>query len=436
MDMTTVNTNNVKRQPINVSVKTPNFWALRRAKKRLPINNHTRALAEAHSASVPTYNGLRSQFQQRPVKWPTTIWREGGHFSQVAGLIPKATNVPTELELEQILNNRLLAKVRDTPIDLGVALGEYRETANFIASAMLKTVQAARAAKRGNLSEMTKIIAGRHKGSNLTRNNKLHDSERKMLDVIHRDTNRWSAVPLSAGGTLLALNYGLKPLVSDVMGASEYLSEVYNSDRKSEFHFRTRFPEQNVTFFTTSSDKQVGEDYAFKISGNAYARAVIDNPILYELDKLGLLNPISTGYELVPFSFVVDWFIPIGEWLRQFQEPKGLKFMEGYRTVKLTDGTLNQWTKRPTPAPGWNTSARGTEFYKKRVKLTSFPDYTLRPTSLESYRRRIANGSALLSQFLFKEDVPVGKPTRKDFRQLEPLGVNRSQFRRVQKLYR
>lgn len=32
--------------------------------------------------------------------------------------------------------------------------------------------------------------------------------------------------------------------------------------------------------------------------------------------RLGLKDPLSIAWELVPYSFVADWFIPIGAWLQ------------------------------------------------------------------------------------------------------------------------
>lgn len=36
------------------------------------------------------------------------------------------------------------------------------------------------------------------------------------------------------------------------------------------------------------------------------------------LQILGFNNPLRTIWELTPFSFVIDWFIPIGDFLEQF----------------------------------------------------------------------------------------------------------------------
>ena len=40
-------------------------------------------------------------------------------------------------------------------------------------------------------------------------------------------------------------------------------------------------------------------------------------------------NPLLTAWELVPYSFVVDWFIPIGDFLSQFSASHGLQYVSG-----------------------------------------------------------------------------------------------------------
>jgi hypothetical protein len=41
----------------------------------------------------------------------------------------------------------------------------------------------------------------------------------------------------------------------------------------------------------------------------------LSSPHLSELQQLGLTNPALVAWELVPFSFVFDWFIQVGDWL-------------------------------------------------------------------------------------------------------------------------
>jgi hypothetical protein len=50
---------------------------------------------------------------------------------------------------------------------------------------------------------------------------------------------------------------------------------------------------------------------------------------LRSLNQLGLLNPWGLAWDLVPFSFCVDWVLPIGPVLYALTAPAGLIFVDG-----------------------------------------------------------------------------------------------------------
>lgn len=47
-------------------------------------------------------------------------------------------------------------------------------------------------------------------------------------------------------------------------------------------------------------------------------------------------NPLLTAWEVVPYSFVLDWFLPIGDFLAQASSMQGLEFVGGYTSIKST----------------------------------------------------------------------------------------------------
>lgn len=50
---------------------------------------------------------------------------------------------------------------------------------------------------------------------------------------------------------------------------------------------------------------------------------------LAKLGQLGLINPFEVAWALVPFSFVIDWFLPIGNLLQASTATIGTTFVDG-----------------------------------------------------------------------------------------------------------
>ena len=72
--------------------------------------------------------------------------------------------------------------------------------------------------------------------------------------------------------------------------------------------------------------------------------------------QLGLADPATVVWELIPYSFVVDWFIPIGSYLEnlnqiptlngRFLTIKSTRF-EGSNNGQMIQPPFNKWQKVP-----------------------------------------------------------------------------------------
>lgn len=66
-------------------------------------------------------------------------------------------------------------------------------------------------------------------------------------------------------------------------------------------------------------------------------RVKVDNPSLFELNRLGLVNPAVTALEVIPFSWLYGWFGNLQQVLSQYTDFVGLT---------LKDATVSTKTKR------------------------------------------------------------------------------------------
>jgi len=277
------------------------------------------------------------------------------------------------------LQNALLRKCRNREIDLGVSLGEYRETSKFISDAMVKTARSYRQLRRGNLAQALQTLG-------------LHGP--KANEIAASTSNAW-----------LGYTYGLKPLLNDVYAAADILHKRYGPAKADVQHVVS---EARVTFPKRVSERLLSQHVSAEWVGIVKCQGVVryytDNPLLSQLDAIGVLNPASVAWELVPFSFVVDWFVPIGSWIQNVVPPQGVSFVSGHLSYKATGFARYVIAIPPNPLNngdiGLNCQAETVEFLKERIILSNFPRYSFVVPDLSLSQGQIASGIALLYQQL------------------------------------
>jgi hypothetical protein len=137
----------------------------------------------------------------------------------------------------------------------------------------------------------------------------------------------------------------------------------------------------------------------------------VNYPEMPSYTALGLTNPALLAWELVPFSFVLDWLLPIGDWLSSLDATVGLQFSDGSMSVKK-DITQTYQTRRVTVQNGtytWGTYSNREECFDvssskverlERTKLTSFPAVAFPPFKNPASLMHLATSMALLRKAL------------------------------------
>ena len=160
--------------------------------------------------------------------------------------------------------------------------------------------------------------------------------------------------------------FGWRPLVNDVMGALDVWD---NKDFT---------PRITVTRKCRNTAHGSYQRYGYNWSGSYHTYACtkiwaqVDDTWTRNGHRLGLDDPLWILWDLVPWSFVVDWVLPIGSVLEGLNAGAGLTFKAGY-TSWYTEGEITIYRDSPPGASGSPGGGKITgRKYQRRV-MPGFP---------------------------------------------------------------
>lgn len=203
--------------------------------------------------------------------------------------------------------DQLKGKVYDTA-GLGVDCVEYRQSLNMISRTCSTLVKAFKQVKHGNF---------------------IGASQTLRTHVVPKNVSTRK----SAANNWLEYHFGWAPLVSDVYDSVE----VLNNPIKAYTKVKGRGSESYSESYSQMRLGAVVEDYVFSsqyhVQMGCFVKS-IDNPTVHALDQFGILNPLSLVWETVPFSFLVDWFVNVGDMLESLSDYAGMT-LGGQYTSRL-----------------------------------------------------------------------------------------------------
>lgn len=247
-----------------------------------------------------------------------------------------------------------------------------------------RITDAYRALRRGDISGYSRAIPlrERHKQSLLRRG---------PMDIRSSAPSIW-----------LESQYGWLPLLGDIhTGITNFHSRVESGYR--------------IRAVGTGRQVEVRPRYLYGDTGivrtyeTQYTRHRVKYIIDYEVDhsrlanmqSWGITNPLLLAWELLPYSFVVDWFYPVGDWLSQVGYQLGLYFSRGMRSG-ITNRTYSRVYKPVPIAPPTVRTVNGSDIVDdtlwRREVLYTFPNPGKPVVDRDGLRgKRIANALALLA---------------------------------------
>lgn len=300
-------------------------------------------------------------------------WMEDGSFDQQFGQPP--FEVPGWGDVSQNTINRTvvkaLLKARDQKINAALAIAEMNKSIETISSRFTKLYQGYRQARKGNFRAAAVALGVDKKGK--------------------KSASSW-----------LELQYGWLPLLSDIHGAYE---EIQKRKREHGFVFKVEANGSEVDnrFQPLSDDRTSGS-----LSSKVVRRVKIvlwyqvDYDYLVQASDLGLTNPMEIAWELTPWSFVLDWAIPIGDVLGAMTAASGLTYKGGTRTLSTRGELVGNRRFKSFSADGYNNKCEGeancsvSRFKMRREILHSSP------IPLPHVKNPVSTGHALNAMALLR----------------------------------
>ena len=196
----------------------------------------------------------------------------------------------------------------------------------------------------------------------------------------------------------LALVYGWVPLLEDVFSGAEALASMSPEVTTSSTKSISVSKKKTVTQKDYRSEREITivKYLTVPITSTRAGRKGLDT----SSTSSKLIDPLQVAWERVPYSFVVDWFVPYGDYLAAVDISNTYitgPVCQGVKTTDKSHGldyTINGPT-RDTVYKGNNWKHKGVTFVRSNSSISAqLP--VLKPIDKIFSMRHILNGVALL----------------------------------------
>lgn len=126
---------------------------------------------------------------------------------------------------------------------------------------------------------------------------------------------------------------GWAPAIGDIYNALDILQREFPTD-----HVSTTVTYRREWEFSSGTSPESG--YYYKRIGigtgshGCYADVEVTNYNLFLLDQMGLINPALTAFQIIPLSFILNWFINVEQVLGALTDFAGLSFSQTGTAVR------------------------------------------------------------------------------------------------------
>lgn len=240
--------------------------------------------------------------------------------------------------------NKAYSRFKDKALgdssQLGVAAAEARQSFGMIADRSLGLYHAYKDLRKGKFRQALKRLS---------------------VEPKRKHRNKIRSAAHEASGLWLEYWFGWSASVNDIFTACSQLSDPLPSNRFSGSSRLTIGGKKYTSVYRNEVEKGL---YRCKTGGTV----VLVNPNLFLASQLGLVNPLAIAWELVPFSFVVDWFVDVGSYIEGYSDFVGTDILDSYRSFTYKTQRDGYSSTTPQHIEGRGVSFRYYETWTARYQ--------------------------------------------------------------------
>jgi len=342
------------------------FTASQQARADIHIGNHvstTHYSAYSRSITLLPFEFTEDRtiwFKCAGVWYPTHVKYAGTRFPTVQWVqLVSSGSVHAPIVSNNVIataRNNCLSNLSSSNVDLGQSMGEAFANAGQLTEQGVKVGRALLYARKG-----------------------------RWRDAAYALGFRPGELDTTIADNFLAFKFGLKPIVNDMMNLHSSIQSSFN-EQDAVMRAKGIGIGQKGSYWASSRHVTGKMEMGCQV-GVSYK---ISDPTLAGLNAMGLINPFALAWELLPMSFIVDWFLSVGDYLKGLSAPMGLTYLAGYQTNFVnTDATVTDrsWESKYTGSwPRHTIKEKG----HYRSVLTGFPMQSL------SYNFGLGGGQGLV----------------------------------------
>jgi len=229
------------------------------------------------------------------------------------------THHPDTIDLIDELKNKAVVKawsrVHDESAAILASIAEGKDTINFIGNVLFRVVKILRALRRLDLRQVKNEIT-----------------------------------PMQYSKLYMEYRYALRPLAGEVQGALEAMNRVYSSPRMTRGWRETGSIPSNVTSATYAYGAVNSLYDLFAVQETTSStRVSVGVGILFDVESTGanswgLDQVVQTVWEVVPFSFIVDWFCNIADIISAHSPKLNTNVLANWCTVETVTTEIQRTT--------------------------------------------------------------------------------------------